>query len=228
MTTIELLREKAHEVLTDWDLVSGLGDVDYREVCTMAALNVAVEMAETGKLPTYLTAEPPECACPVICRWVIATQDMMPLEVLRSGEWRDAALLILGSRSNFEVEKTRRYMILDWMWARLRFLATIEGALPSELFPAWRRMVTERTEDSVSGAVAAIQAYSTSASLYLSSVLICVQRAISAPTPEGASSSAAQAATEAIRLARVSERDTLNFWADANPVGMLNQLTAVR
>lgn len=95
------------ERLKTQHIPTGIGEEG--EECTVAAANMAI----SGKL----TDECHPCMSPVITRWIIRIQDRMPDEMRNSDEWKNAAIGLIGSGRDHELE--RKEIILTWTWEKV-------------------------------------------------------------------------------------------------------------
>lgn len=104
LTAVE--QQKIADRLATHDLSSGLGDE--LTACSIASINLAL----TGRL----TDEIPACMSPVIGKWIIGVQDVMPFAMRNSTEWK--RLLPLAAGTGRGSESARLSIILEWMWTR--------------------------------------------------------------------------------------------------------------
>ena len=108
MSTITSDQEQAiRNYLKGRHIPAGLGDEN--EACSIAAINLA--------LAGQLTDQIPDCMSPVIGRWIISVQDVIPDDMRNSLQWRDLLPLAAGTGRDPADEKARLDIILEWMWS---------------------------------------------------------------------------------------------------------------
>lgn len=206
MTVQDDIRAKLNELT----LCHGIGDAD-DSACTIAAINLAL----TGQL----TDDRPDCVSPVLHGFVISLQDAVPVDMLNGDRWRAVVPLLAGTwPASDTVEKRRLELIVGWMWDRL---ASIRDVIPDEGRPAWDTMLTERTADAAYAARAAIYAARTATAADAVDAAAYVASATAAYATDSI------AARAVIYAARVSAVDEVTFWSDADPAGLLEQLTNI-
>jgi len=222
MVTIEAIREHTTEVLHTWELCQGLGNLEDHRACSIAALNIGISLAKTGKLPLDLTDSVPECACRSICHWVVQVQDSMPLSILDSEEWVTLVPLIAGSRSTYDVERVRVALIMNWAWRQLQ---QVQGSVPSESKELWDVMLRKRTLETTAACISGTPSHHLANAAHRMALALKLLG-----DPGSGFTDVIYNAVSAVN--HVSEKfdpatTHLAFWRKADPAGMLAKLLGV-
>lgn len=207
------------------------GRGDRKSMCSIAAINLALNGTLTDKVP--------DCMSKVIGAWIIPVQEVMPLDILNSHEWRMALANAAGTGRDHEQE--RLAVIMDWMWGTV--LPQLQPLADERGFgDEWRTMCNEKTERAAWAASAAARA-----TAYAAARATAYATAYAAADAADAAYSAADAARDAARdtayaaadaaysayAAQVAARASDDFWAAddfwsaVDPIGLLNKLNAV-
>jgi hypothetical protein len=126
---VEAARAKYAETLTHIHLVHGEGKLEEGTACTESALQLAL----SGKL----TADLHPCVAPELHRWVIRTQDALPIEFLNSPEWKETAVGIVGTAGKTGLLE----IMMTAMWEAMSVLTFADADAQA----AWSTMLEERT-----------------------------------------------------------------------------------
>ena len=84
----------------------GIGYSDTRDVCSVAAINLALARPLDDKIP--------DCMSEMVGQWIIHVQDSMPNELRNSAAWKD--LLPAAAATGRDHEQSRLDMIIDWLY----------------------------------------------------------------------------------------------------------------
>jgi len=142
MSTITKEREQK---IADWlathEASTGLGTKE--AACSIAAIDLSLTGKLTDRIPVGMSE--------VIRRWIICTQDVLPVEIRNGTEWK--SLLPFAAGTGRAHEKERLRLVLNWMWSdvppELQELANKRGS-ESE----WAKMLVNRDRASAQKACA--------------------------------------------------------------------------
>ena len=136
MTTVWTQEADARlrDYLASHELVAGIGTEE--STCSVAAINLALTEKVTDAIP--------KCMSKVIGQWMMAVQDVMPLEMRNSSGWK--CLLPMAAGTGREREEERLALVMDWMWGTV--LPDLQSVADQGGFGAeWRTMCVEKSPD---------------------------------------------------------------------------------
>ena len=207
MTTVWTQEADARlrDYLASHELVAGIGTQE--SACSVAAINLAL----TGKLTDTI----PKCMSKVIGQWMMAVQDVMPLEMRNSSGWK--CLLPMAAGTGRKREEERLALIMDWMWGTV--LPDLQSVADQGGFGAeWRTMCVEKSPDAAWAARDAAWAA-------MAAGAAATGAARAAAWAAGDAAWAARAAGAAGAAARAAATGAA-AWERYDPVGLLARLVA--
>ena len=121
----------------EYEIPSGLGTEE--AACSVAAINLALSGEFTDRVP--------DCMSKVIGVWIIRIQDAMPATMRNSREWKELLPLAANTGREWEQEKKRLDIIVEWMWTVLHLAQPVADT--KGYGDAFRRVCKERTVEAL-------------------------------------------------------------------------------
>ena len=122
----------------EYEIPVGLGTEE--AACSVAAINLALSGEFTDRVP--------DCMSKIIGVWIIRMQDVIPAEIRNSREWKELLPLSANTGREWEQEKKRLDIIVEWLWSAAIPLAQT-SADEEGYGDAFRIVCKERTAEAL-------------------------------------------------------------------------------